>query len=766
MSKTQQGNQHLSKAKLSATAKLYGRAQKSHSEQQLAYLRKVVRRLRIALPQASQAPSASLSTGLNQNDVHGQIRLPVKILAHLNLAIRGIVPSDLADSELSKGLLSHLNTRYFDAKGHVRLIGGAFSTTFTRPLTITKADWPGSLGDLLKHVDSCLRDRGAAKKSRPSERFKELAGNRLAVGWAQEALAGELTQVFTPEAIGQFLAGEVLPEGTDCPSAQILDPACGAGHLVIPAAERWLALQELDRETVVAALNSLLAEKVIGLDIEQNLLQLCGFSLYLLAHDTLAQFFSSADAAAESEIGSKIEVDLSMPQLFLIEGTGGSLQLGAGSEVGSMVDLTGVRRATSELPAKYAQIIMNPPYLSTRTMDSATALFLKKHFADCAGDLYTAFIELAIRLLAPGGRLATIVQQSFLSIQRYLNFRLRLIEHCHIASCLTLGHGSFSSRPGEKVNSSLLTLERKENLAERETRTLIYGQIDMKFLPRRQNLNSVDETEALNIVRLISGNPFAFDCPKQLAALFAEHLPLNQSEGITITNGLFTCNNKHFVRLEEDIAPEDKAKYVVYDKGGGQKWYHKTNHRLRWQNDGVEIREYRKARGQSYMLPGEEFYFKAGVTYSYIGTTGFKARLLSENAVFDIASSALFSQKTDLLYLLGFLNSSLVIYLLGVLNPTVNFQVGDLRRLPFKLPSPELESNVAALVAQAVALSRYLEESGLLESNSEFGLIAEQEAAIQNKIDNCISDHYAISENNRALIEANNWVTNSRYSLL
>ncbi len=738
----------MSKAQLKALQTAVKRRPKSDSEQQLAYLRKIVKRLKTNILAPSQAAGPSLA-------------LPVKIIAHFNLAIRGIVPTAMADSDLSHGLLSHLNRRYFESKAQVNFNCGTFSNTLTSALTITEADWPGTLGELLKQVDTGIKDRKATKYSPLSPRLKEMAGNRLAVGWAQEALADELTQVFTPEAIGQFLAQEVLANSTDCFSAQILDPACGAGHLILPAAERWLALQELDKETVVTALKSLFAEKLIGLDIEQNLLKLSGFALYLLAHDTLAQFFNASDAAGESFI------DLSLPQLFLIEGTGGSLQLGGTRDASmfeliDLIDLEGARRKASELPTKYAQIIMNPPYLSTRTMDGTTASYLKRQYPDCAGDLYTAFIELAIRMLAPGGRLATIVQQSFLSIRRYRNFRMRLVEQCHITSCITLGHGSFSSRPGEKVNSALLTLKLKDNLVARLTNTLVYGQTGIEFLTSPQNLHSTNEVDALNIVRQISGNPFAFDCPKELAGLFAEHQPLNDSEGIAITNGLFTCNNKLFVCLDKEIAPNEQENYVAYDKGGGRKWYHKTNYRLRWQNDGAEIREYRKARGQSWMLPGEEFYFKPGVTYSYIGTTGFKARLLSENAVFDIASSALFSQKTDLMYLLGFLNSSLAIYLLGVLNPTVNFQVGDLRRLPFKLPSPELESSVAALVTEAVALSRYLEESRLPENNSEFDLIAEQEAEIQNKIDDCISNHYAITQSNRALISGNNWVLNSR----
>src|SRR5262249_47390131 len=139
------------------------------------------------------------------------------------------------------------------------------------------------------------------------------------------------------------------------------------------------------------------------------------------------------------------------------------------------------------------------------------------------------------------------------------------------------------------------------------------------------------------------------------------------------------------------------------------KWYRTTPYLLHWGKDGAAIREYRAKRGQSRKLPGERFYFQTGVTYSYIGTKGFRARLLSPNAIFDIASSAVFSEVLDPLYLLGFLNSSFVRFLLGVLNPTINFQIGDLRRLPLAMPDGSAQKAVAAKAATAVDLAQTID---------------------------------------------------------
>src|SRR5262249_33847602 len=133
---------------------------------------------------------------------------------------------------------------------------------------------------------------------------------------------------------------------------------------------------------------------------------------------------------------------------------------------------------------------------------------------------------------------------------------------------------------------------------------------------------------------IISGAPFAFWCPPSIARLFHAHPPMESSDTrITLTNGLFTCNNSKFVKPHWQVPEAERDEYVPYDKGGGQKWYRTTPYLLHWGKDGAAIREYRAKRGQSRKLPGERFYFQTGVTYSYIGTKGFRARLLSPNAI-------------------------------------------------------------------------------------------------------------------------------------
>ncbi len=751
---------------------------KSLSEFNLAFLRKLAKKL------ADKSPKQSDES----------LHLAVKIIAHINLAERNLFPGPFNKSELSTALFNYFRANYFNEQEPESQIKGsqkdssAFAETLTSPLALDTLDWPGSPEELTNWVGQtlgeCIKKKGSPEGSKRSStktnspwlhEVRAIGQSTLSTGWAQE-LFGQSTQVFTPENIAQHLAAEVFESDNRAP-ARLLDPACGAGHLLIPAAQLWLSRARADQDSDsgidpgadIEQLEKLFTEVITGLDVDRKLLQLCGFAFYLFARDHLE---------GQSRSLNQSHCELPLPRLFLSKSSAGSLNLGLDrnsnqakakdtndsgdreepEDSEDWFDLQG--KASPKLSnTTYNKIVMNPPYLSTRIMGDTMATFLKRNYPDSAGDLYTAFIELATRVLSPSGKLSMIVQQSFLSVQRYRAFRLKLLEDCHISSCLTLGLGSFSACPGEKVNSAILTLERKESEQDLPWRTIRVGRMENRSL----STSLIAEDTALDTMAAISGNPFAFDCPAALANCFKELPPLSDIDGIAIVNGLFTCNNKKFVKLDSQLSESEKHLYVPYDKGGGQKWYHQTSYRLFWPDNGDSIRQYRKERGQSRALPGEEYYFKPGLTYSYIGTTGFKARLLSENSIFDIASSAIFSNNIDHHYLLGFLNSSLAIYLLGVLNPTINFQIGDLRRLPFNAPTAEICAHVADLVKEAVSLMRHWHDNAEGINSTE---IVETERKIQLEIDTIIYQLYKIDKATAAIIRDNEWVVGSRKKLI
>ena len=75
----------------------------------------------------------------------------------------------------------------------------------------------------------------------------------------------------------------------------------------------------------------------------------------------------------------------------------------------------------------------------------------------------------------------------------------------------------------------------------------------------------------------------------------------------------------------------------------------------------------------------EKFYFQSGISYSTIGAN-FSARIRRFRSVFDVSGSSVFPQ--SLVNAVCLMNSQLCRNILTSLNPTVNFQVGDVKRLP------------------------------------------------------------------------------------
>jgi hypothetical protein len=184
--------------------------------------------------------------------------------------------------------------------------------------------------------------------------------------------------------------------------------------------------------------------------------------------------------------------------------------------------------------------------------------------------------------------------------------------------------------------------------------------------------------------------------------------------------GLATTDNARFVRYWWEVtsiradAPlqPTKDKWFPYAKSGQfRRWYEAPKHRVNWANDGEEIKasileRYPYLDGKwQWVAKNTEWYFKPGVTYSYLTSGRFSARRLDPGAIFDVAGSSLFPE--DPRTLLALLNSSVAHGLLQAINPTVNFQVGDLAELPV----PTLQDETcASLVNQAIAIQEEIDQ--------------------------------------------------------
>lgn len=110
---------------------------------------------------------------------------------------------------------------------------------------------------------------------------------------------------------------------------------------------------------------------------------------------------------------------------------------------------------------------------------------------------------------------------------------------------------------------------------------------------------------------------------------------------------------------------------------------------------------------------------KKGITYTGSGSKGTTFRIHSENSLFDVGGSCVFPTGAfgNLEYIIAFMNSRLAFYLIDCLNPTVNTQVGDLKRVPFVKPSKEIESKVSDLATKCIELKKKIDSNYILNGS-------------------------------------------------
>lgn len=617
-----------------------------------------------------------------------------------------------------------------------------------------------SLEDATVRTIECLRKWMAKSESGRAKTFSD----PLFSGWVYQYLLHQsekqlkknlradghspfYTKWFTPAWIAEFLVEEAITRANQT----FIDPACGAGHILVPAFYRTVKLLMESGCSTSDAVRSAIEKLIFGLEIDEQLTASANFCLYLASRDF--------DAS----------VALQPANVYTINDLGGSLLLNHNchNDKKLLLSLEGENcLPAARLPGKFGALAANPPYMSMRNMPEQLSHFLKQHYPLSKYDLYTAFVELSISMLEKNARASLICQQSVLSISRFRPLREFIEQESKIETIVQLGSGSFPTRAGEKVNNAIITLrKRAETRDTNSSRQLQFARILYPEEKKRaeafgiRSALEMREVESLNSTSAQKPT-IAPWCPPLITALFEKHPPLqDNNSGIVVVNGLFTCNNKMFVRKFEEVSDSERHEYVPYDKGGGKKWFHSTPYLLHWQNGGDVIREYRVSRGQSRSLPGEEYYFKPGITYSYIGTQGFKARLLSPDSIFDIASSSVFTPEPLRMYMLGFMNSSLVRYLMGVLNPTINFQIGDLRKLPFAQPDAMTQFEVSKLAEEAVDLARRVESmEGNLIDISFIAWAKSKESIIQTEIDRLIFALYKIPAKLQKQILEDPWV--------
>lgn len=172
---------------------------------------------------------------------------------------------------------------------------------------------------------------------------------------------------------------------------------------------------------------------------------------------------------------------------------------------------------------------------------------------------------------------------------------------------------------------------------------------------------------------------------------------------VDIKFGMRTGDNDQFLRHWHEVSTKSiyyratsidefvnhKMKWLPYAKGGFyRKWFGNHEYIVLWENEGKAIKEntikqYPDIKNViEWKITNERDYLKQGLTWSRISSTNFGVRLLPEGFIFSDAACAAFP-KQNFLFTMAFFVSRISSTALSFINPTLTYQINDIKQIPF-----------------------------------------------------------------------------------
>lgn len=403
---------------------------------------------------------------------------------------------------------------------------------------------------------------------------------------------------------------------------------------------------------------------------------------------------------------------------------------------------------------KYDVVVANPPYTDSADFGKELKAFVEANYKKpykFNSNLYACFIKRCCELAGMDGKVGMIHPHTFMFIKTFEDVRKFMIEETHINVMVDYGLDRVNLfGPGILLDATFYTLDmnRQEqaegiyfNITANQQEKYKKGSLAEAYDDYLNNCpNNRVYTLPQSKLKGIKSYPFIYWISDEFRKKFGSDA---LDDIIFIRQGGATGNNERTLRFFWEVGKDnisyiigDKKDYVFYPKGGPfNKWYGNNWIVLAYNNP--DMYEYLKCHGNR--LPSESFYLQEGVTYCSSGSRGCSFRYLPSNQVISGAGPGIYpSDKfNNINYYLGFLNSKLSSYLLECLNPTVNVTQGDIKRIPFAIPSASTEIYIEHLVNNCVNIKKHLCQYSIIEP-----LYKASPISIEADAPTCISNYY------------------------
>lgn len=528
---------------------------------------------------------------------------------------------------------------------------------------------------------------------------------------------------------------------------KIIDPCMGSGHILVYAFDVLMAIYESMGYSQRDAAKSILEKNLFGLDIDTRAYQLAYFALMMKARaynrrilngKTRPNVYAFAESngitsAPMHDMGLNLteeEYGLAVIQAMrLVEEMHDAKEYGSilnitpcdwdllrrfavpRDEIGQIrIDMHGEQEASRRLQhlinigetlvQKYNVVVTNPPYMGSSGMGAKLSDFVKKQYPDSKSDLFAVFMERCGQMTADNGFQAMITQHAWMFLSSFEKLRAKLIEK-NLVNMAHLGPRAFEEIGGEVVQTTAF-VQMNNHLKDylgTYARLVDFGSQQAKesaFL-KKKDLHIANQENFSKI----PGMPIVYWASRKFLSIFKNKLFYNYS----ISDGQNkTGDNATFVRFYWEVMVHDigiKRKWLFYAKGGGfRKWYGNISHVVNW---SPEVRAFYRKDKICRIIP-EYLWYKKGITWGLITSNLPSFRVLTEDSTFDVGGSSIFLESYENFnFFLGLLNSVVFFNVVKMLNPTLNFQVKDIRSMPIVI---DIEDEVNLIVEKTVDIAK------------------------------------------------------------
>lgn len=501
----------------------------------------------------------------------------------------------------------------------------------------------------------------------------------------------------------------------------LCDPACGSGHILVYAFELLFHMYEERgyREREIPEL--ILTKNLAGMEIDSRAAQIAELALAMCAREHDRRFFRRgvrADVTVLTSIplgedglpgNKKLAEELShLGEIgSLLNPSEDEIDELKAAAVSCSDDLFASATKTKlesaaviceKLSRRFTCVVANPPYMGSSSFNPFMSKWVKKNYPDVKSDLCTCFIERGFNLVEDKGYAAMVTMQSWMFLGSFEKMRAKVIDNKTVVSMAHLGPRAFDAIGGEVVNVTADVIYNQHSDAEGAYVRLV--DINGSEAKRLKLVEAIQNPDCgwfyrrdADTFKQIPGTPIAYWLGKGALLSFKEGVPLSAIS--SLAQGLkcgdtdlfvrcwFECSDRDILSITGD--PSQAKWHFMLDGGDYRKWSGNQIDVVNWQDDGYEIKTNRDNNGKvKARVQNERFYHKSGaLTWSALTSGPISVRSCSDNSLCGGAGYYIVPTKQEnKLFILGLLNSSTAQYIKLALSPTLNNEVGDLKRIP------------------------------------------------------------------------------------